>query len=269
MSFHIVPVGLRYHLACLNPLTRDIAIEEAPLGLKFDVHKRDAVGRGIYKHGAHQPVLTDWMIRRFQASPGARNFIDIGANVGYFTCILARLAGPEGAVVAFEPEPNNLRLLNRNISLNEIRNAKVESVALGAEAGIASLFIYKNSNQGRHSLVASAGMTQIEVPVRRLDDVLRAQERRVAEIDLIQIDVEGYEPFALAGATESIANARAMALEFSPDLIRKTGLDPAAFLRDLCSQFRTISLVSETAVGPTSADACIAIDRQIDVILEK
>ena len=81
MSFHIVPVGLRYHLACLNPLTRDIAIEEAPLGLKFDVHKRDAVGRGIYKHGA-------------------------------------RLAGPEGAVVAFEPEPNNLRLLNRNISLN-------------------------------------------------------------------------------------------------------------------------------------------------------
>jgi FkbM family methyltransferase len=269
VSFHIVPVGLRYHLACLNPFTRDISITEAPLGLRFHVHKRDAVGRGIYKHGAHQPVLTEWMVRRFADVPGPKSFIDIGANVGYFTCILAHLAGSDGSVVAFEPEPNNLRLLRQNIALNQIRNARVEPVALGAKDDTASLFIYKNSNQGRHSLVASAGMTQIDVPVRRLDDVLRAQDRRFESIDLIKIDVEGYEPFALAGATDSISNARAIALEFSPDLIRKTGLDPAAFLGDLSGHFRAISLVSETAVESTTVDACVALNRQIDVILEK
>jgi FkbM family methyltransferase len=269
VSFHLLPVGLRYHFACLNPFTRDISIDEAPLGLKFSVHKRDAVGRGIYKHGAHQPVLTEWMIRRFGSAAAPKTFIDIGANVGYFTCVLARLAGPEGAVVAFEPEPNNLRLLQCNIALNGIRNASVEPVALGDADGTASLFIYKNSNQGRHSLVASAGMTQIEVPVRRLDDVLQTQERRFDGIDLIKIDVEGYEPFALAGAPESISKARALALEFSPDLIRKTGLDPAEFLSALCRHFRTISLVSETSVELTSAKACVALNRQIDVILEK
>jgi FkbM family methyltransferase len=209
------------------------------------------------------------MIRRFGASPGPKSFIDIGANVGYFTCILARLAGPDGYVVAFEPEPNNLRLLERNIQLNAIRNARVEPVALGNKDDTASLFIYKNSNQGRHSLVASAGMTQIEVPVRRLDDVIRTQDRSFETIDLIKIDVEGYEPFALAGATDSIAKARVLALEFSPELIRKTGLDPAAFLSELGSQFQAISLVAESSVEPTSVRACIALNRQIDVILEK
>ncbi len=269
MSVNFLPIGLRHHRACLNPFTHDISIAKAPLGLQFDVYKRDAVGRGIYKHGAHQPVMREWMIRRFAGASGAKCLVDIGANVGYFTCILARLAGLEGSVIAFEPELKNLRLLNRNIALNGIRNVKVEPVALGAEDGTASLFTYKNNNQGRHSLVASAGMTKIDVPVRRLDDVLRTQDRPFESIDLVKIDVEGYEPFALSGATESISRTRALALKFSPDLIRKTGLDPAGFLTDLRRHFRIISLVSDTAVEPTSAEACITLDRQIDIILEK
>jgi FkbM family methyltransferase len=262
-------VDLRYHLACLVPWRRHVHIRQAPLGLQFHAYKRDVIGRLLYKQQVHEPALTQWLIDRYGGEPAhaspPRLFVDIGANIGYFSALLARLAGPQGRVIAFEPEPANQSMLRQNLALNQLANVRLEPVALGAENGSAVLHRYKASNRGRHSLVAAAGADSIEVPVRRLDDLLPGDER----IDLMKIDVEGYEPYALAGAERALARTEVLAIEFSPDLIRRTTVDPGEFLHRLAAGFDRLSAITPDGVRPWTVEACLRTGDQTDLILEK
>lgn len=269
MNFGQALVALKYHAECLNPFQSELLVKKAPHGLHFRIHKRDAVGRGIYKHGAHEPVLTEWIGARF-AKPGtARHFVDIGANIGYFTCIFSKLAGPQGSVMSFEPEPNNHRLLLENIALNGLLNVTAERVALGSKRDTAMLNIYKKSNRGRHSMVESKGASQIQIQVKRLDDALEDAGAADQTFDLMKIDVEGYEPFAVEGATKAMERTRALAMEFSPDLLAKVQVDPEAFLLRTQRAFDSILLVTELGVRPSSVDECLSLGKQIDIVLEK
>ena len=56
--------------------------------------------------------------------------IDLGANIGYYTCILAKLVGKDGKVFAFEPDPRNLKLLEKNIKVNEYNNVVIVDKAV-------------------------------------------------------------------------------------------------------------------------------------------
>ena len=111
--------GLTYWLECLNPLRTTIRIRDLPLGLQLHSYKRDALGRGLYRRGYHEPGLTKLLLTRF-ADTSENNFIDVGANIGYFSCLMSKLAGPTGKVLAIEPEPNNLKLLENNVRLNHL-----------------------------------------------------------------------------------------------------------------------------------------------------
>src|SRR5258708_6765018 len=109
--------GLQYWLESLNPFQNTIKIGRLPLGLELLAYKRDGVGRGLYKRRVHEPGLTKFLTNCFPEGTGG-NFIDIGANIGYFSCLMAKLAGSSGRVLAFEPEPRNIELLERNSRLN-------------------------------------------------------------------------------------------------------------------------------------------------------
>jgi FkbM family methyltransferase len=261
--------SLKYHLECINPFQEKILSKNAPLGLTFKVHKRDVVGRGIYKNGVYEPALTKWIIDRFSESKTPLNFIDIGANIGYFTCILSKLASATGYVLAFEPEQNNVSLLRENLRINGLGNVCVEAVALGSQDVMAVLNIYKDSNQGRHSLVDKSNGPGVEVAVRRLDDIVLRLGRQDVPIDLIKMDIEGYEPLALQGAVETLKKTRALALEYSPELIEKIEIDPVSFLRSTAASFGKMSYISESGVKPTTLDECIGLNRQVDIILER
>src|SRR3984885_5817242 len=126
--------GWAYWAKCLNPLRNAITIKNLPLGLQLRAYKRDAVGRGLYRRKIHEPVLTNLLLTRF-ANSAERNFIDVGANIGYFTCLMAKLAGPAGRVLAIEPEPQNLTLLRQSIAINHLANVEVHPCALGASEG--------------------------------------------------------------------------------------------------------------------------------------
>jgi FkbM family methyltransferase len=65
-------------------------------------------------------------------------FYDVGANVGFFTLIAARLVDPGGTVVAFEPLPENVAQLRRNVELNSFRHVVVVPAAVGGESGMRS-----------------------------------------------------------------------------------------------------------------------------------
>lgn len=148
--------------------------------------------------------------RRLLASlvrPGMR-VADVGANIGYLLLYLARLAGPEGEILAFEPEPDNLVELGRNVRRNALDNVEVFPTAVGAADGTVSL------RTGLNGTVAQDGTGEVEVPLRALDSAL---DRR---IDFLKIDVEGYEGQVLAGAERVLFEDRpVLFVEVHPGLL--------------------------------------------------
>jgi FkbM family methyltransferase len=184
--------------------------------LVFFVHRRDGIGRHIAKYGEYEPVLTQFIADRLAAAkPGL--FIDVGANLGWHTLHAARHSAVD-CVVAFEPDPFNACLLDRNLRENRIGNAIVCAAAVGAGSGTGRLYRYKPSNLGRHSLVRDHGLGSCAVAVLDLDRALRDLRLGERPIRVLKIDVEGYEPAVISGAARALERTETVILEYSPAL---------------------------------------------------
>ncbi len=158
--------------------------------------------------------------------PGMR-IIDVGANVGLYSLLLAELAGDEGLVLAFEPEPNLFATLVTNCALNSAHNITPIQRALGRSNGRAR-FQRSAFNSGDNRLGAtSAAHESVEVEVARFDDF-----RPAAAVDFIKIDVQGHELDVLCGMQATIeANADVQILfEFCLGASRRAGNSPEEVL---------------------------------------
>ncbi len=261
--------GLAYWLECSNPFSRTITAGNLPLGLRLQGYKRDAVGRGLYKRGVHEPGLTKFLLNTFSNAAGS-SFIDAGANIGYFSCLLSKLAGPTGKILAIEPEPQNLRLLENNIKINHLTNVEVHACALGAREGSARMGLYKAANRGRHSLLDLGGYKSfIEVPVRRLDDLARKAGEGVKSWSLVKMDLEGYEGFAFDGAAETLSRTEILAMECAPQYWKKAGVDPATIFEKLSAHFSHIYRFEKTDLVEVTAQECSRNENTIDLVLRR
>ena len=140
--------------------------------------------------------------------------LDVGANLGYYTVLTARLAGP-GAVYAFEPDPGNFALLERNCALNGCTNAVLHRTALSDRRG--SAVLHRSArNMGDHRLTsAEAGRTATEVTTEVGDDVLADLPR----VDVVKCDTQGAEAHVFAGLVRLIERSVPkpfMLVEFEP-----------------------------------------------------
>jgi FkbM family methyltransferase len=259
--------GLAYWAECANPFRRTVTARQLPLGLRIQGYKRDAVGRGLYRRGVHEPGLTKYLLETLSNTPGG-NFLDVGANIGYFSCMFGKFAGPAGKVVSIEPEPQNQQLLETNLRSNGISNVIFHRCAVGAQDGIARLGIYKAANRGRHSLVELDSCNEfVEVPVRRLDDLLK--NSGVTSWTLMKIDVEGFEPFVFQGATETLACTESLALEYSPASWKKKQIDPATVFKNLAAHFSRIHRFHNLDLLPITAEECLHSDTILDLLLRR
>lgn len=127
---------------------------------------------------------------------------DVGANHGYTTILFARLAGEEGHVCAFEPEPRNVEILTRNIDLNSFAGrVTILPLAIGGESGRARFSVGDHCDN--HHLEGVGGGAAyktvgcIEVEQRSVDDLIT--EGTLPPPDVIKLDVEGAELAALSG----------------------------------------------------------------------
>jgi FkbM family methyltransferase len=157
--------------------------------------------------GAYEPAKHA-LIRK-NLRPGM-TFVDVGANKGDFTLLASNLAGNSGRVISIEPEPTNLSALNRSIALNGYDNIQVIPAALSDRDGTANLQI--GATSGAHTLSSEfSGLRRVEVPTRTLDGVVA--EQRLGSVDMIKIDVQGFELAVLRGASETLrANPRIIVL---------------------------------------------------------
>src|SRR5262249_46032464 len=148
--------------------------------------------------------------------------VDVGANLGLYTLLLARLTGPAGQVHAFEPEPTLFRALARNCRRNAAANVTAVNYALGAGSG--RIPFYRSLFNSRDNRLGGLGWKGrgVEVEMARLDDVLPDPR-----VDFVKMDVQGYEMQVLRGM-EGIFEASpglAIYFEFWPLGLRAAGTD--------------------------------------------
>lgn len=226
--------SLKYLLLRLNPFAEQAWTTHRASGLKFRVSLRDVVGRTVLRRQSYEPDLTAWLLAGFEHdTPGI--FVDVGANIGWYSLQAARCANVR-RVVAIEPDVGNHQLLQTNIERNAM-DSRIDAVACaaGSQAGLARLHRYKASNLGRHSLLTDHGHGGSWVPVQTVDGLLDRLGLGEAPIAAIKMDVEGYEPLVLAGASKALRRTRALLVELSPALSGSDGADLGAMLDSIAA----------------------------------
>ncbi|PLX99377.1 MAG: hypothetical protein C0623_09930 [Desulfuromonas sp.] len=122
------------------------------LNLAFNIAAFDVVGRSIFKRGIYEPEITRWFLKGVEFKENDV-FIDIGANIGWYSVLVDKYHPSCKKVFSFEPDDMNYDLFCQNIQLNNCRRIKAEKYALSNEEGTKRLYRYSNRNLGRHSLL--------------------------------------------------------------------------------------------------------------------
>jgi len=156
---------------------------------------------GIYEQQETQ-LVKNWL------RPGM-TVVDVGANVGYHTLLAASRVGPGGRVFAVEPSPYAFERLRDTILNNPLSQVVALQVALGRSGGEASLYLPPSGNHSP-TMVPCDREESVRVAVRTLDDCLA--EWGVECVDLLKIDVEGYELEVLMGARSALGSGRVLAV---------------------------------------------------------
>ncbi|MBI4232834.1 MAG: FkbM family methyltransferase [Chloroflexi bacterium] len=160
---------------------------------------------------------------------------DLGAHIGYFTLLMAKLVGASGKVYAFEPDPANYALLVENIALNGYHNIVPIQAAVADKAGEATLFLDK-AFSGSHSLYSQVpGVSKEAVTVETTTLDLFFEREGWPRIHAVKMDIEGAEPAALAGMKQLLGRNPGLHLiiEANPLTLKAAGFSSEEFLEQL------------------------------------
>lgn len=197
-------------------LSRDEVLLELADGvlLSWDVTEQREPSTLLVVDGGYEPLETSALL---ELSKHANTFVDVGANIGYFSILLAS-SRPGLRGLAIEPSSDTRKRLVRNVELNSLAGRiRVVASAVGASAGDAPLF--KPSDTGnvgaslRNLHEDETGTTET-VPVTRLDDLIDPASSSARDI-LLKIDVEGAEEMVLKGASETLGRTFGALMELS------------------------------------------------------
>jgi FkbM family methyltransferase len=193
----------------------DLAIDNADI----------SVGQPL-QQGEFEPHLVHFFSQRLK--PGM-TFVDIGANIGIYSILAARLVGETGKVICFEPNTENCRLILLSIHRNHFQNVTLHPVALADKMGHALFSTHIGSNGGltfdseQQLLIPNC----VVVPTFRLEDLIEDK------VDFIKMDVEGAEGMVVKGAGTLIDTYRPIVTsEFSMEMLpRVSGVTGKEFIQ--------------------------------------
>jgi FkbM family methyltransferase len=211
----------------------ELKIEDMP-GVKLYLDPKDQfITPTILVLGSWEQEETALLLRILK--PGDI-FVDAGANVGYYTVIGSRLVGEKGKVYAFEPDPANFAVLQKNVQLNGLTNVVLEQKALSNRKGTLKLFI-ADANKGDHRIYQPEGEARpsVDVETVRLDEYFKDHKRG---IDVLKTDTQGAEGVILEGTTgllEGQSERPTIFMEFWPHGLQGMGTDAGALLKELQS----------------------------------
>ncbi|MFF4474804.1 FkbM family methyltransferase [Streptomyces sp. NPDC001599] len=226
------------------------AVVELPSGGRFAVDTQDLIQRYLYLFGAWEPHLTAWLRRRLR--PGDA-FVDVGANIGVFSVLAARLVGDTGRVVAIEASPDVHRRLVENARLNALGNIRALNAAVSDRTRTLTFALASSRNTGANSIVPYDGPVEssFRTEARPLPELLDTAE--IATARVIKIDVEGAEGSVVRGLAPMLGALRPDAeitVEVAPERMARLGDrvdDLLAVMRD--AGFHVYRLANDYAPG--------------------
>jgi FkbM family methyltransferase len=223
LAAHLPPAALRWagRLQLRYQFIRRLVERLRPRGV---VTIRHGVGQGLRIYASDRSNIgyalgtTEPEVQAFLATHLKRGDVccDIGANVGFFTLIAARLVGETGRVYAFEPLPSNAGALRRNVELNGLQNVEVVEAAVSDRSGTAQLILGKSSLDAKLSDDGTRVAGSISVRLVSLDEV-----EMVREPALIKIDAEGEEFAVLDGMHQKLASTPVILCELHQECGRE------------------------------------------------
>lgn len=226
----------RLRIWCLSNLRRISAhlVYSRDLdGLPIWVNALDiSIGHSLILHNSYESPETALVKRMVNRSDVV---VDVGANIGYYTLLAAKLIGSKGRVFAFEPEQYNFMLLGKNVEVNHFKNVTSEQIAIGENNGSLKLFV-DFSNLGNHSEIQAQHYESFVVEKVSIDSYFKPRQR----VDFVKIDVQGTEEHVLRGMRRVVSENPGIKimLEVCPDYIGKSGL----CTRNLFSLIKRIGL---------------------------
>ncbi|HIH13874.1 MAG TPA: FkbM family methyltransferase [Nanoarchaeota archaeon] len=152
--------------------------------------------------------------------------VDVGAHIGSVTILLSRLVGDSGKVYAFEPHPDNFKLLLRNIALNECKNIIAIHGAVSNTDGELNLYVDAQYDTG-HAIWNTGNRKSIRVKAVALDTYFSA----VPKIDFLKIDVQGAEGLIFKHSKETLKKCSNIMTEFYPNGLWEMGTGSAEFIK--------------------------------------
>jgi FkbM family methyltransferase len=191
------------------------------------VDLRSGVSRGIFAKGEFDPRVFEPL--RDALKPGGV-FLDVGANVGFYSMLALDVVGPSGAVHAFEIDERPLRCLRKTISRERLGNVQLHETAVGDRDGTVGLEMHEDS--GNSGVVETVGVPQVRMTT--LDTWWRGAG--VKNIQAIKLDIEGAELLALKGAEQLLRAERpVLVCEADEELQDRFGYGPRELLDQLAA----------------------------------
>lgn len=190
--------------------------------ISFAADMNQPVARTLFFHGYWEQNVTSVLLHVLRKG---QTVIDVGAHIGYWTLLMSQAVGQEGRVLSFEADPTTFGELTGNVRLNGCQNTMLLALAV-ADASERRRFYTKSIT---HSDVASLITTEmtapsIEICTIALDEFL--DESGIGCVDLVKLDIEGGEMYALQGLAAGIQSRRykRILLELHPAQIATAGL---------------------------------------------
>jgi FkbM family methyltransferase len=206
----------------------------------FPIYRLLYRGFKVYNDRAERHLLRKILF------PGAV-VVDAGANIGIYSEFLSRCVGPTGAVHSFEPSPDNFKRLRA--ATHKLSNVRLSQAAVGVHSGNSELYLSDKLNVDHRAYMAD-GDSRRTMPIEMiaLDDYFKPGER----VDLIKMDIQGYELHALRGANRVLEDNSDIKLlvELWPYGLKQAGANWVDLIAALEGKSMVIGQVSSDGLIP-------------------
>ena len=194
---------------------------------------KDNISFDIFVNGIYEKDTIDLLDKLL---PAGGYYLDLGANIGAILVPLA-LRRPDIKIIAVEAAPWVFRYLKENVVLNNLKNVKLVNKALFDKDGVELDFFSPHDKFGKGSLSPVFSREAVKVTTTKVDSLIR--EYNFPQVDVVKLDVEGFEYFVFKGATEMLASPVPPRIVFEfVDWAEKQamGLEPGAAQQYLVEQ---------------------------------
>lgn len=241
IRYVLFPLYLNWYNFKIKKFKKPIFYKFYYKGIKYKIKLDPSNGfidQAIYANGVYEEDVLDFIKDNLAKGDV---FVDIGANIGDHTLFASRVVGVDGQVVAFEPISKLIKQIRESLDANQISNVTLHSYALGDRNSTEKIYI-RDNNIGGSSITPFIEKGEGEIIETKIGDELMQD---LIRIDMMKIDVEGYEPEVFVGLKDTILNKRPIIIfEYSPIFWGKNRKEKAEIIKNVLvkSGYKTVNL---------------------------